>query len=717
MNITKNITDKYKYIFLFDFDMEKLAFCRGLKAKYGYKTFGFNAKAWRFNDVSIANEIQKEFPEVTISASMFDDFELDKAEKKQDEIREKRAIELKNAKDSSIVINNVKGKLYPYQKVGVEFFINNGGKAILSDQMGCLSGKTEIKVNKGGNCRTYRMEQAYRRFNGLDIKNKNWKLKSKTRSLNEKTGMFELNEIKKILYKGEKETIKIKTNSGKELILTADHKILSEKSEWIESGEFKVGDKILVNGKQCPKIEKIIEITKVGKEKVYDIVMDDPHRNFIANGIIVHNCGKSLQALAYVAHTKQQKTLVVCPSSVKYAWESEVKKWTKLKSFVIDSKSKLTDKLFNEHDIFIINYDIVKKHFEFIHNKRFDVAIVDEVQYIKNSAAQRTKFVKAIVKRCESILLLSGTPMMSRPVELFNGLNLIDPRMWNDWYGYTKRYCDGKQGIFGYEYKGASNIEELQRKIGKYFLRRTKDQVLKELPPKTFVNIPTVLDTKTKSQYNLAEKNLVAYLKDVKDKKNHEIRKSMQAEKLIKLNELRQLTTKGKITTAKNMITDIIEAGEKVVVFSVYTQPLEELFEEFKDKAVILTGKSNDIQKKEAIEKFQEDDSVSVFFGGMISAGAGITLTAASNVLSIDFSWTPGDHQQSHDRIHRPGQKAKKVTIYQLFAKDTIDEYMTDLLAEKQKLFDVIIEGKDVSASNDSSFSMINDVLKHLESK
>ena len=121
-------------------------------------------------------------------------------------------------------------------------------------------------------------------------------------------------------------------------------------------------------------------------------------------------------------------------------------------------------------------------------------------------------------------------------------------------------------------------------------------------------------------------------------------------------------------------------------------------------------------ERKKAIEKFQNDDKIKLFFGGMKSAGVGITLTSASNVLSIDFSWVPADHWQSHDRIHRIGQKADKITIYQLFAKGTIDEYMSDLLKEKQVLFDKLINQKTPTLEGGQT-SIVNGVLKHLEKK
>jgi len=563
MKIIKSITSKFSYAFTYEYNTDVLMFCRTLKEKYGYRTFGWHDKAWRFNDLNIVNDIQNRFPSAGVDANMYDDMKLHKINEEKEAIREKRAEELKVATEASITINNLKAPLYPYQSIGVEFFINNNGKAILADTMGL---------------------------------------------------------------------------------------------------------------------------------------------------------GKTVQSLAYIVHTKQEKTLVVCPASVKYVWKSEIEKWTKLRPCVINSKTGLDDKAINDHDIFIINYDIVKKFFGFLSNKRIDCGICDEFHYIKNSTAQRTKVTKALIKNCKSVLLLSGTPLLSRPAELFNGLNLMDPLVWNDWYKFTQRYCNGHQGRFGYDYKGSSNIGELQERIGKYFLRRTKEEVLKELPPKRFINLPTTLEPIFQRQYDMAEKDLVIYLKEIKKKKDGAIKRSMQAEKLVRLNELRQITTKGKIYAAKDAIDSIVDSGEKVVVFSAFNEPLTQLHEKYKDSSVLLTGGTSEIKRKNIIEKFQNDDKTKIFLGGLKSAGVGITLTAASNVLTIDLSWVPADHWQAHDRIHRIGQEADVITIYQLFAKGTIDEYMSDMLIKKQEIFDKLINQK-VPDSGKSQGGMLNDVVKHLENK
>lgn len=557
MIIKKQPIKTYNYAFIYSFNYEILNFCRSLKTKFNNKQFGFKDKAWRFNDLNIVELIKQRYPSVALDISMQADMEKFELDKKKLKLQIERAKELKKAVSTDFVVNNIKGKMYPYQKIGVQFFLNNNGKAILSDQMGT---------------------------------------------------------------------------------------------------------------------------------------------------------GKTLQSLAYVAHNKISKTLVICPASVKGSWRNETIKWTKLKPYVIDSKTDLTLDVINEYDVFIINYDILHKFMGILTTARFDCEILDEFHYIKTTSSKRSKCVKLISKNIPSILLLSGTPMLNRPKELFNGLSLIDPTNWSDYYHYSRRYCDGHQGSWGWEDNGATNIEELQEKISHYFLRRTKDNVLKELPPKTFIDVPIKIENDKRKEYDLAENSFMQYLKEIKEKTDDEARRSFSAEKITKLNELRMITSNGKIKTAKEIIENIIDSGEKVVVFSVYNAPIEQLKEYFGNNAVMITGKVDIDERNKAIERFQNDDSCKVFLGGMKAAGVGLTLTAAANVLFIDYSWVPADHLQAEDRIHRPGQKADHATIYQIIAENTIDEKMKEILSKKQELFNRLIENKKIKKSDNDS--IINDLLK-----
>jgi SWI/SNF-related matrix-associated actin-dependent regulator 1 of chromatin subfamily A len=420
--------------------------------------------------------------------------------------------------------------------------------------------------------------------------------------------------------------------------------------------------------------------------------------------------GKSLVSIAYIHHTKKEKTLVVCPASVKYAWFNEVKKFTNLKPFIVDSKKEFTADDYQNNDIIIVNYDILKKFFSLLSGLRFDCLIGDESTYIKNLQAQRTKLFKKISDKIPSIILLSGTPMLSRPCELFSSLNVLDQKEWSNYYNYVFRYCAAWKSPWGLDVSGCSNSEELHAKISPTMLRMKKEDVMDQLPEKVFIDLPIDLDDEYRKKYNLLETQFATYLRDIKNKTDKEIGRSLQAEKLTKLNELRHLTTESKIKYAEEVINDIVEGGQKVVVFSVYNSPLKYLKEKLKERAVMIIGETGGEERNDAINSFQNDKEVMVFLGGVGSAGTGITLTASSTVVFLDYDWVPAMLAQAYSRVDRIGQKAKSISIYHIVANDTIDQKMQKILAKKTNIFNQVIEGK-FEEEKTKKVSLVNDLI------
>ena len=196
-----------------------------------------------------------------------------------------------------------------------------------------------------------------------------------------------------------------------------------------------------------------------------------------------------------------------------------------------------------------------------------------------------------------------------------------------------------------------------------------------------------------------------------------EIKRSLSAESLVRLGELRNITSMGKIDSAKEVIDSVIDNGGKILVFSVYNKPLEILKEMYKDTSVILTGKTKDIERADIVNKFQNDNKIKIFLGGIKSAGVGITLTAASYVLFCDFSWVPADHLQASDRVHRIGQKADSVNVYTLYSRDTIDQYMKELLEQKKEIFDVLVDGMESRKGKQRDVNIVDNLLTKIKTE
>lgn len=422
--------------------------------------------------------------------------------------------------------------------------------------------------------------------------------------------------------------------------------------------------------------------------------------------------GKTMQTIGYLLASGKRRTIAICPASVKYNWEAEIQKWSGLSTIVIDSDTDINS-IPADVKVWIINYDILKKHLDILMKVTFDCMVLDEAHYIKSTTAIRSKSVKLLSKKIESILMLTGTPVLNRPVELFNLLSIIDPKTWNNYHAYTKRYCDAKVTRFGLDVSGATHLDELRGRISKYFLRRTKEEVLKELPPKVRMDIPVMLSAEYAAMYAKAYNKFALFLKENKGKKDPEVRKTLMAEKLTQLNALREISTLGKIAAAKELIDTAVASGQKILVFSSFNFPLEELLSYYGDTAVLITGKTGNQERFDIVKEFQTNPEIKIFLGGIKSAGVGITLTAASNVLFLDYSWTPADHIQAENRAHRADELTKShesINIYSLHARWTVDDLMVKMLSKKRGTVDDIL-GED-SEGMMGSVSMMLDELE-----
>lgn len=598
-------------------------------------------------------------------------------------------------------------ELLPFQSVGVKFIENAGGRALVADEMGCIDGNTLISLNRNGKGFKLKLSDLYLRFNNLDNRKRyKWNLNEPTyaRSLMP-DGTIKLNQILNVINKGIKNTIKIST-IDKKLILTPDHEILTPNG-FITAEKLKIGDKILTNGNlicpNCgstndiiiyknfplpiPKEDIITNIEYIGERCVYDIIMSEPARNFIANGIIVHNCGKTIQALGYIRiHPEIRPVLIVCPASLKLNWKKEAEKWLESK----DQVSIINGQIECDKSVYIINYDILIKHEKELINMGFKLVILDESHYLKNQKARRTAVTINISKNIPNRILLTGTPVLNRPKELFTQLNIIDPIAYPKFTTFAFRYCNPEKNDYGWDFNGASHIEELNDRLKTTMIRRTKEQVLKELPDKRRQTI--IMTLSNKKEYEKAHNDFTKWLKE-------NMNKTVDAEHLVRIEMLKQLSVKGKMPAIIENINNFIESDKKLVIFAHHKIVIDQLMTEFKDIAVSLTGETSMENRQKAVDDFMNNPTKKLFIGNLQAAGVGITLTSSSDVMFIEFPWTPSQLQQAEDRLHRIGQK-NAVNVMYMVGEKSIDEDIIDLLEKKSKVIDAVIDGKESSNLN-----------------
>ena len=411
--------------------------------------------------------------------------------------------------------------------------------------------------------------------------------------------------------------------------------------------------------------------------------------------------GKTAQAIGVLTVTKAFPALVICPASLKVNWQRELRRFGGLTAVILSDDNRQTWQRFWEMkktdgracaDVFITNYESLKKYFvqkirrdgrftlksvDFDERvKLFRTVIIDESHKCKNSSTQQSKFVQGIAMGKEYVLELTGTPVVNNNVDLIQQLNIMG-RM-NDFGGYAKfmaRYCAGE--------RKSSHLKELNWLLRKNcFFRRMKKDVLTQLPDKTRSYLVTDIDNM--KEYKAAERDVIKYLRDYRDADDDKVQRAIRGAIMVKMSILKQISAKGKVAGAIDIIHNTIDGGQKLIVFCFLKEVVQALKQEFRD-AVTVTGDDNDRQKQWAVDRFQTDDDCRLIILNYRSGGTGLTLTAASNVLFVEFPWTYSDCCQAEDRAHRNGQKNAVNCVY-LLGDGTIDEYMYNLIQSKKDI-------------------------------
>lgn len=455
--------------------------------------------------------------------------------------------------------------------------------------------------------------------------------------------------------------------------------------------------------------------------------------------------GKTVQCIEAINKIGNEKlvALVVCPKSVIGVWESELESWLQLplKTQIATPKSF---PLAIEGSITLINYDICHKYRDVLHETEYDVVICDEAHYLKSRNTKRTQAVLGTGEeegsgiRSKYLWLLTGTPVLNRPVELFPLLRAINPQEFGSFEAYTDRYCDPKtashgRGHFSMDYSGATNLVELSERLEPIMLRRYKADVLTQLPPKfrsclcltdpyaSRVERERIKEIMKASSSNVlmdgsvgmtggSNKNMEEFVSDASDllsslygvseidmMENPENRNKLMGS----IATVRKETALLKLEPAAELLEDMI-LSEKVVVFAHHRHVILELTERFGDKAVCVLGGMDTTARSEAVQKFQQDSNVRIFVGSIRAAGVGLTLTAASHVIFLELDWSPGVMSQAEDRCHRVGQRDSVQIQYFVF-KDTIDEWVAKSLLFKQFNIDQILPENKLPAGTEGA--------------
>jgi len=426
-----------------------------------------------------------------------------------------------------------------------------------------------------------------------------------------------------------------------------------------------------------------------------------------ANGRVLlaeeQGLGKTIEALYWLSTKPDINTiLVICPASVIYKWEAEIKKWDKSRTIQVlrTSKEELSTK-----NYIIMSYSIMTRRNIELTEQVWDCVIWDECHRLKDGKAQRSRAAKSIESKY--ILALSGTPLVNRPVEFYNILHIINPSQWGTWWTFTQRYCSAHNTYWGRDVTGASNLEELSARLANTMIRRLKKDVLQELPDITRTKIPILVDA---SEINQAYRNLWETLhKDREDTGGNNV--------LAQLTTLRQAVGRAKVSTVVELAKDLLDANseKKIVIYAVHKEVVRMLEEELRPYGVsTITGDVNNEERSKRQLKFQNDYMPRVMVISM-AGGEGIDLYRADSILYVERGWSPAEEEQAEGRLHRIGQKCAVEAIY-LIASNTIDEDIDNLIESKRYILgQVIIQPEIQTREANISDSIKGELLSSIE--
>lgn len=410
--------------------------------------------------------------------------------------------------------------------------------------------------------------------------------------------------------------------------------------------------------------------------------------------------GKTRQSVLAMRQARPEGPyLVVCPAAVKTNWAREIELVLSAAEVAIVGPAPAPAPGYTGW--VVINYDILAKHP--LAEYPWSGLVFDEAHYLKNYRSQRHRLSLDLVKAVgdETVVhLLTGTPLTSRPRDLFPLLQLARHALGRSFVSFAKRYCDGYKGDYGWVADGASNIEELTVQLHGIMLRRTKAEVL-DLPPKIRSWLAVEVASRVARQMSEAVMELLHTISrrgqaELADETEAE-RRSRQGWIMGQLTTARHRLASAKVRSTIPFVENALEQGEKVLVFSCYLAPVNTLRKHFGPKAVAITGEVPASERQQLADRFQEDDSVQVLAAQIAAGGVGLNLTAARQVVFNDLDWVPVNHWQAEDRAYRIGQQ-QAVNVTYMVGSGTIDEFVKTVLETKSALIDQLVEGSALPA-------------------
>lgn len=428
--------------------------------------------------------------------------------------------------------------------------------------------------------------------------------------------------------------------------------------------------------------------------------------------------GKTVQALGLFFFHREEllPAVIVTKTTVKSQWFYEVIRWMghpKSGGPVCQIINSGRERPIREFDIYITTYDMLKVDgmFDGIDIKTL---VVDECQAIKNHLSERAKAVQGIAKQCEHIIGLSGTPIKNNAGEYFTILNILQPRRFPSYQGYIDTYCDSYSSGWGTKVGGLKNPEYFHERTKDFIIRRTKAEVLPDLPSLTRKFYHVELDKKLNKAYAAALQELddLFYNEEVDASERGSITLAI-------MSKMRYITGISKCEECTDFVTEFLLSCDRKITVFVHHQDASALLNEklsvwcdegaFARPLVLHSGLTGE-QRAALVKQFQEDDSKRIMIASTLAAGEGLNLQFCSDAIMLERQWNPPNEEQAEGRFHRFGQ-INPVSVTYMLASGTIDEYFTELVEQKRAIVASTLDNKTIAWDQSSLLKELTEIL------
>ncbi len=445
-------------------------------------------------------------------------------------------------------------------------------------------------------------------------------------------------------------------------------------------------------------------ITRTGTQ-LHDFQFEDVrriNRDFDGRCLIGSEVGlgKTVTSLCYAdRYLSDVSGPIICvvPAHLKLTWSRECLKHFGWRAEILSGQRVPPEGYPVSDDpnrVYVINYDILcppnwrrgsnlplDSWLRWLLRLRPRLLIADEGHYLGNHGTTRTSAVRKLARKCPHVLILTGTPIANKPPQLWPLLNILNPHLYPSRHDFCSEYTHARRQWYGWEYKGARNLESLHARLeSEVMVRRRKADVMDQLPAVTNTVIPIEVDLR---EYRRAESNFVGWLESEQPLMARNVAK---AEELSKLHFLKRMAGRLKLNAVMRWVDDFLtDTDSKLLLGAIHYAVTTPLMEEFGKRAVNVNGKMNDRQKQHAFDRFNTDRTCRLLIGNVQAAGTGWSCTSTSDGALIELPWVPGEVTQFTGRLHGISRGKEGVPVHMRFlvAQDTVEMDICNLLQIK----------------------------------